>query len=832
MSAALRRLFLASLRRRPLATALSLAAIALGVALGLAVQLIHDAALDEFGRGLRLLAGESDLQVLGPRGGFDDALYLALAARPEVAEASPLLEVQARLPGRDGSLRILGADIFRLPGVQPALLPVPAEGVGQFAALEAGRIFLSAAASAELGLAPGNVLAVQSGVVEHALTVSGGVPGAGAGQALGVMDIAAAQQLFDRPGLLTRIDLRLAPGVAREEARRSLAALLPPGVELLAPEAAAAQVAGLSRAYRVNLGMLAAIALLTGAFLVFSTQMLAVARRRQEFAFLRALGLERSGLKRGLLAEGAALGLLGGLGGVALGHGLAALAFRLVGGDLGAGFFEGLRPALRFEPLPALAYAALGVAAGVAGSWVPARDAAALVPARALRAADEAGLDARPRWVAAFSCALAAAVLSRLPALGGVPVAGYAAVACILAAAVLALPGVTAAVARVLARGRAVLWRLAHARLAAAPGQTVVAGAAVVASVALAAAMAIMVNSFRLSLDDWLARMLPADLYLQASSSAASGYLDEDTVAAVAALPGVAAVEPIRFEQIRLDGQRAPVTLLARTIRAEGDLPLVEGHIAVPPDDLPQAWISEAMVDLFGLATGDELAVPMAGRLQRFRVAGVWRDYARQHGAVAVDLAVYQALGGDHRANDLAIRLRPGADPAAVAQAAVAALGERTVRVATTGEVRARSLEIFDRSFLVTYLMEAAAVLIGLAGIATSFAALATARRREFGMLRHLGFTRGEIGRLLALEGALAAALGVAVGLAAGAAVAWVLVEVVNRQSFHWSMDMSVPAGGLALFAAVLVALAALAARLAGAHAMRRPAVLAVREDW
>ncbi len=834
MKAVLRHVFLGSLRRRPLGTLLSLLAVALGVALGLAVHLIHDAALDEFSRGLRLLSGEADLQILGPRGGFDDALYVELLGRAEVAEASPVLEVQARLPGREATLRVLGVDVFRLPAVQPGLLPLADEGGGALAALAPQRIFLSAAAANALGVRAGDELVVQSGVAEHALIVSGALPAAGHGQQLAVMDIAAAQQLFGRMGLLTRIDLRLAQGVGAEQARRVLAGMLPPGLSVLTPDAALGQAAGLSRAYRVNLGMLAAIALLTGGFLVFSTQLLSVVRRRQTFAFLRALGLERRSLRAALLAEGAVLGLLGGLGGVLLGHVLTALAFRLIGADLGAGYFDGVQPSLQFKPWLVLGYAMLGVAAGLAGSWVPARDAAMLQPAQALRAAsDDAGLAVRPRWWATLCCLLGAAVLCTAPPLGGVPVAGYAAIACLLAAGVLALPGATGIAARVLALRASPVWRLARARLGGAPGQTVVAGAAVVASVALASSMAIMVSSFRLSLDDWLSRMLPADLYLQASSSGASGYLDADVPARVAALPGVAAVEPIRAEQLRLSDARPPVTLLARAIRQAGDLPLVEGRIdGMAGQDLPPAWISEAVADLFALRSGDELELPLQGRAYRFRVAGIWRDYARQHGAVALDLAQYRALTGDLRTNDLAISLRAGADPAAVTRALHQALGERTIRVAGAGEIRALSLRIFDRSFLVTYLMEAVAVAIGLFGIATSFAALASARRREFGMLRHLGLTRGEIGRLLALEGALAAAVGVAVGLLAGAAVAWVLVEVVNRQSFHWSMDMSLPVGGLAVFAGALVGLAALAARLAGAHAMRQSAVRAVREDW
>jgi len=167
-----------------------------------------------------------------------------------------------------------------------------------------------------------------------------------------------------------------------------------------------------------------------------------------------------------------------------------------------------------------------------------------------------------------------------------------------------------------------------------------------------------------------------------------------------------------------------------------------------------------------------------------------------------------------------------------VAQALRDLPGGRGLEVAEPGEIRAVSLRLFDRTFLVTYALEAVAVLIGIAGVAASFGALALARRREFGMLRHLGMTRGQIAGMLAREGALVAALGVAAGTSLGLAIGVVLIRVVNRQSFHWSMDISVPLGGLALFAVVLVALASAASVLAARRAMGMDALRAVREDW
>jgi len=830
--------FLGSLARRRVATLFSFAAIVLGVALGMAVQAVHEAALTEFGRGLRALAGAADLQVVGPRGGFDEGLYALLAARPEVAQASPVVEVDAQLVGRLESLQLVGVDVFALAGVTPALMPVPTRESGapddadRLAALAGDTLFLSTAAQAALGLKTGERLRLHAGTRPLEVRIAGDLPGSPEHRRLAVMDIAAVQEHFAKLGRLTRIDLRLTEATVPETARAALQALLPAGVLIEEPQAAEDQAANLSRAYRVNLTMLAAIALLTGGFLVFSAQALSVVRRRTEFAFLRAIGLARRTLFAWLLAEGALVGLAGGLVGAALGHGLAWGLLSVLGGDLGAGFFSGLAPQLQFQPGVTALYVALGVLAGVGGAWLPAREAARVAPAQALKAGDEAALAGglgHPR----LGLALLAASLPAcsIPALDGLPLGGYAAVACLLAGAVLLLPTLAAGVAWALPRGGPVPARLAIARLNAAPGYAVVAAAGVLTSVALAAAMAIMVASFRGSVDEWLGQVLPADLYLRPGKVQTSGFLDESLQARIRALPGIAEVRFTRHDSLRLAPGRAPIALLARPVSADGhELPLVGA--AHPGGTEPAVWVSEAVQDLYGWRPGQRVAVPLAGRQVPLHVAGVWRDYARQTGALMIDLTDYRRLTGDTLASDAAVFLAPGAVADQVAEALKGTAAPGALETAHPGLIRGISLRIFDRTFAVTYLLEAIAVGIGLAGVAASFAALAAARRREFGMLRHLGVTRRQIGWMLTLEGALAAGVGVLGGLLAGGAIALVLIEVVNRQSFHWSMDIQVPWGSLTAFAGALIALAALAAVLAGRQAMRQEAVLAVREDW
>lgn len=844
MRSLLLRAFLGHLVQRPGRAALSVVALALGVALGVAVSVVNRSALEEFGRGLRTVSGQADLEVRGPRGGFDEALYPRLARLPQIAVASPVVEIDARIAGtpiREGQpLRVIGLDAFRAAALVPALMPAastreedseerPRDGL-----LDEDVLHLSAAAAARLGVARGDTLVLQSGVREARLRVAGLLPDAAGDQQLAVTDIATAQWRFDRLGVLTRIDLRVADGVDADEARRAVQALLPPGVFATTPDEAQSRAARLSRAYRVNLGMLALIALTTGAFLVFSAQALAVVRRRAELAFLRAAGLTRAALLRWMLLEGGAIGALGSVLGVAGGYALAWLTLRLYGGDLGAGYFEGVRPALKVDAWGTLGFMALGIAAALAGSLVPAREAARSDPAAALKSGDAAESFARLERIGpALACLALAAGVVWLPPLDGLPVFGYVAVALLLLGSVLALPRLARLLLARLPTPRHATFALALEQLRGAPHLASIGAAGVLAAVALAAAMAIMVGSFRVSVDAWLGQMLPAELYLRASRAAESGYLDVDAQAAIAATPGVARVDFLRHQSLLLDPALPPVALIARRLdfgNAERMMPLV-ARIAPAPGATPVV-ASEAMLDLHGWRLGQTVQLPLAGRRVAVQVAGVWRDYARQHGAVAIDLARYRALTGDTRVNDVGIVLAAGADAAQVAAALRARLPAGAVEIARAGEVRRLTLDIFDRTFAITYALEAVAIVIGIAGIAASFAAMAAARRREFGVLRHLGFTRGDIARMLGAEGALVCALGVLLGLASGAAISLVLIRVVNRQSFHWSMDLVMPWGALGAFAVAMIVLATAAAVIAARGAMRADAVRAVREDW
>ena len=814
---------------------LSAAGIALGVALGFAVHLVNGAALNEFSLAVRTMAGEADFEVRGGRAGFGEALYPALAREPGIAVASPILDLDAALAEGagpvHGTLRMLGMDALRAAQVQPALFADDPQRM--FELLKPDTVLLSPGAANALKLKPGDRLALLAGLERVELEVAGIVPGLRGN--VGLTDLATAQWRLKRLGNLNRIDLRLVPGADAARMRERVAALLPPGAYVAEVSQLEDQGANLSRAYRVNLNVLALVALFTGGFLVFSAQALEVARRRAEHGLLRVLGLTRSGVVRLVLAEAAVIGAVGSAAGLALGYGLARLVVRAAGGDLGAGVFRGVTPEVVIPPLATALFFAAGVAIALVAGWLPALDAARAAPARALKSGDEQQMFEKvvSVWPGVVLVA-AGAGLAQLGPLGGIPVFGYAAIALILVGGILLMPRAATVLLGLAGMPRSVPVGLALAQLRGAPGQAMVSLSAIVASFSLMVAMAIMVASFRQSVDQWLNAVLPADYYFRTSHIGDTAWLEPGFEARVRALPGVTRAEFLRSDRLTLDPDRPPVALVARDLPegAEKVLPILGPVHARSAGDPPAAWVSEAVAAVYGYVPGTRIKLAMGGQRHEFIVAGVWRDYARQHGAILIDRADYVRLTGDRRVNDGSLWLAPGVGEAQVEAALRALPGGAALDMAGPGEIRKVSLRAFDRSFAVTYALEAVAVLVGLFGLSSSLGAIVLARKREFGMLRHIGMTRAQVGAMLAFEGGLLAAFGAAAGLAVGWVIGFILIHVVNRQSFNWGMDLHPPYGLLAMLTLVTIALAVVTAFFSGREAMGMGPVRAVRDDW
>uniref|UniRef100_UPI003567BA98 ABC transporter permease n=1 Tax=Hydrogenophaga sp. TaxID=1904254 RepID=UPI003567BA98 len=732
------------LRHHPWRNAAAVVAVMLGVALAFSVQLINASALAEFSSAVTAVSGRPDLELRARQGLLDDTWLERVAAHPGVAVASPVLERSAFVLDAQGArvpVKLVGVDALSVANTAPGLMPQPDAATGGGARrldlFAPDAVFLNPSARAKWRQV-GTTLRLQNGQQVSTVRVIGQVNAPG--PPLLVMDVAAAQELTGHIGQLSRIALRLQTGVQPQAVLDSLA--LPAHLLAQLPEQVDGRMDRLSRAYRVNLTVLALVALFTGAFLVYSVLSLSVSKRQQQFALLGVLGLSARERLRLVLCESALLGVLGSVLGVALGTALAALALRWLGGDLGGGYFAGEAPRLLWSLPMATGYAALGVAAALVGGWWPARAMQRMAPAPALKGLGAVDASGQPQHRRALAMLLAAGLLAWAPPVAGLALAAYLSVGLLLVGGVVALPLVVGVVLRGLAPWVATraLPLLAVERARRLRETAAVATSGVVASLALSVALTVMVASFRDSVAQWLDTVLPAQLYVRTAGGQEGNSLPPDFVRAVADVPGVVRVDPLRTTQLQLDPALPALTLLARPLNATSDqrLPLIDDAwpvpTAAPGETLVPVYVSEAVIDVYGVRAGGflpQLGLAFDAALApstRFFIAGVWRDYARQNGSVLMDSADYQRLTGDARVNDLAVHLADDADAADAADATAVrervlqlaeSLGTRDlIEIASVGQIRAVSLRIFDRSFAVTYWLQAVAIGIGLFGVA------------------------------------------------------------------------------------------------------------------
>ena len=886
---------------------LAVVAIAVGVALALAIHLVNQSALTEFADALAKVNGQAQLRVV-PVGGdtidetvFEKLLAASLAAsdRLPVQALSPIIDLQVQVPpqikeasqfkgpsqsssndrsGPTTSLRVIGLDPFRAalisPAMLPALPPTAAESSSGSGSVLFGdeSVFLSAAASQRLGLSVGEQLIVAYGGRSIALRVAGSLPGVSQDQMIAVMDIGTMQWRFDWLGKLSRIDLIWSDAAESIAASPRLQTLLGANAKAVRPELEGEKISNLSRAYRVNLTVLSLVALLTGAYIVFTTMSLAVTRQGRGLALLAVLGMGRAQVEWIVLFQALLLGSAGALAGLVAGIAMASALLRSFGADLGSGYFRGLHPALRIEPLACALFVALGIVIAFLGAWLPARAARVSSLASGLRGYGNAMASRRWLLSASVFAALTGGLLLLLPPIQNLPIPAYAAIALWLIAGIglssLLAAGLGALLTRIEAplSRRLPLW-LASNRLATvsatAAGKTAVLGsgssastaiAGVVASFALASAMAIMVHSFRESVAVWLDQVLPADLYVRAASAASANVtaaLDPQWQMAVALIDGIKRVEFLRVVETTVLDDKPKASVLAKPLnphQIEQQLPLI-GPTRIAPTGTTAVYVSEVASALFGLRPGDRFTLSELAAGETFYVAAIWRDYARQNGAIAIALDDYRRLTADYGINELAIWRRPGASESAIITALTGAMtGVMTGAQSDTlsgappngtqlqwrsaEQLRELSLQIFDRSFVLTYVLEAIAIGVGLLGVAASFAADALSRAREFAVLRYLGLARPRLLQLIGAEAMLLLCVATIAALALGAVIAAVLVFVVNPQSFFWTMEMRVPWTLLATSSLGLI-IAGLAAALIGGRAVMAPQLTqAIKDDW
>ena len=834
--------------------------VALGIGLAVAIHTVNRSALSEFGRALDMVNGQASAQLVATSGDFSDALLDGVVSRQKelgIRAVSPVLERAAQ------PVRVLGLDIFQAGRVTSALLPAVSEEQ-RMRVFDPDAIFLSATALKELGVIVGDDLNLSFGGIRQTFKVAGLVPGV-SGQSLAVMDLGVAQWRLGGLGQLSRLDIQLVDGASAKDLAVALKNLNI-GLTLVTANDRDRRMSNLSRAYRVNLSVLALVALFTGAFLVFTTISFSVLRQQSELALLSVLGAGRTWLFGLVLTQALVVAAVGGLLGIGLGLGVASVLLRVMGGDLGAGYFSTTVPPLDIDVSLLFGFWLLSLFVGAVAGYFPARAATAGSPVSQLRAgATERMLKPVLNARLAVVLALSSLVLTLIPPIDGLPLAAYLSIAFLLFAGIALMPSLVKQFFTWLAHvipsegARAIspsltlaLWRLAQAPASAAG---LIAG--VVAALALTVAMVVMVASFRDSVTQWLDKVLPADLYASLTrsdlnnasgqdptsySNDASGQ-DPASLHRLAAIPGIARVEFTLQQKLLFRPEQPEVMLIARPVpnnRAAKVLPLT-GDLSTQPmgtkDSLPEVFVSEALLDLYGWKPGETHTLPVkakSGEYLSVWVASVFRDYGRQHGSVVMDISVYQALTQDRRRTDIALWLTPEANPTEVLERVRTQFASfKALEFRSSTDLRALSLTIFDRSFAMTYALEVAALLVALFTVAAGFAGQALLRQKEFALVQQLGQSSSQLTQWISFESGLLLALAACWGTLLGLLMSQVLIHRVNPQSFHWTMETSLPTVAIVVLILVTVLLGMLAAVWAAKRNLNaKQLALSLREDW
>ncbi len=787
------RLILRPLRREPVRTSLTAIAVALGIAAVLAIELAGEAAAGSFRSSMETLIGNVDFEVTAT-GGIPPEALARLAALPYAFKIHPRMEDYASIRATGRTVPLVGVDL-----VSESLGATTSDA----AAFEHDD---SVWAGSGLGYKMGDRVELLINDVSSEYTVRG-VLGDRSGEAM-VMDLAQATRVLHRSGRLDRILIEVPVGRSTEEWESLLRQALPEGV-CVAPEGTRSdENRRMLAAFRWNLRVLSYISLAVGAFLIYNTISVSVVRRRFEIGILRALGATRGAVMAAFLGEAASFGLAGAAVGIVLGRLLAVGAVRLVAATVQS-LYVSSRPAPILLTWDAAALAVVvGVGVSVVSALSPAWEASLVAPVEAMargRREHEARVHRWRDLCVAVALAGGAWIASRQEPVSGKPMFGYFAAVLLLGASALAIPalvsGLSSASAGILRRLLGVEALLATRSLAGSLRRTSVLVGALSTAIAMLAAVGIMVGSFRQTVIVWMGDRLQADLFLRPAVPPGADRYPTMSAAIpdrLSRLPEVAAVDQFRAYEISYQGM--PAILgggEARIAGRYGNRPLVSG--ASPQSVFRQlvgtdtVIVSEPFANKHRVRAGDVLTLPLAGQRAAFRVIDVYYDYSNERGFIIMDRGTLLKYLPDPEPSNVAVYLKAGVPPDQGRRAVEAALSGHGVLVASNRSLREEAMRIFDRTFAITYALEAVAVFVAVMGVGGALLALVIDRRHEFALLRFLGGAGSQLRRMILFEAGLLGLLANVAGLILGFFLSLLLIYVINKQSFGWTIQFHWP---------------------------------------
>lgn len=856
------------LRQWPLRTVLTIGGVALGVSASVAVRTANVDVLSSFEQAVLTVAGPTTLEVSGGESGLDEQLMTRLRSVSGVTSVSPVIlqtavQMRGGQPGQ--AIQVLGLDLLAEFNTRGFRVSQPATERQMIDMIHPRSVFMGDKLATDWNLSVGDEVHLLIGTGSCRCRVAGILYGESdqrsSWERLAVMDIAAAQVTFGMVGLVDRIDLVTAPGLSVDEVADHVRTVLPPHVTVERPVNRTSQVEQMISAFRLNLTVLSWVGLLVGMFLIYNTMAFAVAQRRREIGIYRAVGMTQERVALLFLIEAGLYGIVGGLvgsvAGMVLAQQLIALLSRTIS-DLYVPVTAGGAGSLWAGPWFRMGAEGvlIGSVVSMIGAIGPSVDASRTATVRALAPGDyEASQQLRVGRLALLGCALlgVAGLLSWPGPIQGIPVLGYLATLCLLAGLACVAPlcvtrggghrrsiGSTAGLP-------GVMRTIAVEHASRNPGRNGVTVSAFMVGLAIMIGVLVMVRSFRHTVEVWVADTVLADvvvapsLWLRGTEIGTVGRsLPQSWTSILSSIPEVAAVDTYRDVRMTVNGHR--VAVVSRDLRLHAQWSQYLVRRGDSSEQLNRAaeigglLVSEVLADRLGVQEGSILEIMTPSGVRPFPIVAVFYDYSTDGGKLLMDRALYQSLWHDELVTVFPVYLRERASLDRVRdriteQLSIVTNGGLPPLVISNTELRKEILEIFDRTFLLTYVLEAIAVVIAMLGIVNTLITSVLERRREFATLRAIGGSSAQIQQLVLWEAIYLGAIGIVLGLIGGGLLSLLLIKVINRQSFGWTIQMILPLGSLVQAVALAVLATLVAGYFPARWAARQPVVEGLRDE-
>jgi putative ABC transport system permease protein len=803
---------LRDLARNSVRTFLTIAGIALGVAVMLSINLANGTALTRFRESIDLVAGRANLQIT-PKAGteMDERVLVSLEPMRDRLKFTPVIDENAVVKDSASSdlAEVLGVDMFADPDFRP--FSVSGSGSEEISIFNRDAAYIGAKFAERHHLNVGdrfNVLMNDRGV---SLQVAGVIAYNGPGRAFGgnllVMDIGSAQDAFNMPGKISRVDL-IVPEEDFDASSAAVAKVLPETLTAARPERRGAQVEKMIASFQYNLAALSLIALLVGMFLIYNTMSITVIRKRAEIGIMRAIGMSRSTIFAAFTLQAILMGCIGSLLGLLLGYGMSRGAVKAVGSTVQALYVDQPPADVVISSTTLLIAFCAGILISLIAALGPVWEAMSVEPAEATRRASyELRVVRGIRGLALFGALLlvGAVVCAQLPAVGGLPVFGYASAALTIFGAAFLMPIMLNVLMQALRAPLQALLRsegkLALLGLKATLGRTSVAIASLMFGIAMMVSLAIMIGSFRQTVIVWVNQTLKADLYVapQVRQQSNKGRISAAVVDKIRAVPGIADSDAFVETTIEYNGKLTNLGAGDSDVLARRGNLLFLNHANTREvmDRLQRedgCVVTESFAIRNNVGPGNVIEVPTPTGNLKLKIEGVYYDYASDLGYIIISRKLWHEHFPDYYSTTVAVYGAPGVDIDELRGRILNAVGtDERLNVRTNRDLRLEILRIFDNTFAITYALHAIAILVAILGVMNTLFALTYESRREFAILSYVGASISQLRRIVLIQAALLGLLGNAFGLVIGFVLSLLLINVINKQSFGWTVQLSMP---------------------------------------